>query len=138
MVIAFLFLIISLLQAPPEEDERIITEKLINQLKCWNSGDIECFMNDYWKNDSLMYIGKNGITYGWQNTLDRYHKNYPDKKAMGHLDFEIIKLEKLGEIHYFVVGRWKLARETGELSGYFSLIWKKVDGEWVIISDHSS
>jgi hypothetical protein len=35
----------------------------------WNRGDLsKRFMDTYWKSDSLMFIGKSGVTYGWQNT----------------------------------------------------------------------
>lgn len=121
-----------------QEDKSIISEKLYNQAKCWNSGDLSCFMNDYWKNDSLIYIGKNGVTYGWQNTLDNYKTKYPSKKEMGNLSFDIVTLKRLDGIHYFMVGSWFLKREHGDINGYFSLIWKKIDGNWVIIADHSS
>jgi len=120
------------------EDELIISDKLFNQATCWNAGDIDCFMEDYWHSDSLMYIGKNGVTYGWQNTSDNYKKRYPSKREMGILEFEIIKMDRLDEFHYFMVGKWSLKRAIGDISGHFSLIWKKINQEWVIIADHSS
>ena len=120
------------------DNASIIEGKLFNQAKCWNEGDIDCFMEDYWHDDSLMYIGKNGITYGWQNTLDNYKRKYPSKKEMGQLTFTIVTLEKLNKNHYFMVGKWFLKREIGDVGGHFSLIWKKVNGRWVIVADHSS
>lgn len=118
--------------------EPIIREKLQHQAECWNNGDLECFMADYWHSDSLMYIGKSGITYGWQKTLDRYKVNYPDRDAMGILRFEILSLKSLAPDYYFMVGRWHLERKIGNISGHFSLIWQQIDGNWVIIADHSS
>ena len=53
-------------------DELTIRKVLDNQIKAWNKGDIEDFMQGYWKNDSLMFIGKNGINWGWQKTLENY------------------------------------------------------------------
>lgn len=120
------------------DDETIIINKLKNQAICWNSGDIDCFMKDYWHHDSLMYIGKNGVTYGWQNTLDNYKLKYPTKKEMGHLEFELIKLESLSNDHFLMVGKWRLSREIGNIGGHFTLIWKKINNEWVIVADHSS
>lgn len=120
------------------EDESTIKDKLYNQADCWNAGDIDCFMQDYWHDDSLMYIGKNGVTYGWQNTLDNYKIKYPSKKEMGQLKFEIVKLDRLDKSHYFMVGKWYLKREIGDIGGHFTLIWKKIENEWVIIADHSS
>jgi hypothetical protein len=120
------------------QEEAIIKEKLQNQAKCWNHGDIECFMADYWQSEELLFIGKSGVTYGWENTLNNYKNRYPTRKEMGLLKFEILELNKLDHQHYFMVGKWNLEREVGDISGHFSLIWKKIDGDWVIIADHSS
>jgi hypothetical protein len=38
-----------------------------------------------------------------------------------------------------VIGKWSLKREkAGDLSGYFTLLLKKINGQWLIVSDHSS
>ena len=137
-MLILLFFIQALFSDPANSENEIIIDKLSNQAACWNKGDIDCFMADYWHHDSLMYIGKNGVTYGWQNTLDRYKKNYPGAREMGHLEFQIIKLEALDSTHFFMVGKWSLTREAGNIEGHFTLIWKKIDKEWTIIADHSS
>ena len=138
MAILLFFLIFSFSDFVNTDNEMIIINKLKNQANCWNSGDIECFMEDYWHHDSLMYIGKNGVTYGWQKTMDNYRIKYPTKKEMGYLEFELIKLEPLNDDHYFMVGKWHLTREIGDIGGHFTLIWKKINNNWVIIADHSS
>lgn len=138
MVNILLFLLLPFITPHNTPDETILIDKLKNQSDCWNSGNIDCFMKDYWHHDSLMYIGKNGVTYGWQNTLDNYKVKYPTKAEMGHLNFQLVKLEQLSKDHYFMVGKWQLTRQVGDIEGFFTLIWKKIDKEWVIISDHSS
>lgn len=109
------------------------------QEKAWNKGNIEAFMQGYWKNDSLKFVGKNGVVYGWQNTFDRYKKNYPDRATMGILKFDIVSKEQMGKEVYFVVGKWHLKRdEKGDVGGYFSLIFRKIKGKWFIVADHTS
>lgn len=116
-----------------------INEKMSEQETCWNTGDLQCFMQHYWHSDSLLFIGKSGLTYGWQPTLDNYISSYPDKSAMGNLSFtnevkEFIDMETVQ-----VIGKWSLQRDSLEnLGGYYSLLWKIKKGEWVIVSDHSS
>ncbi len=105
------------------------------QEEAWNNGDIKQFMEGYWKNDSLKFVGSKGITYGWQTTLDNYKKSYPDTTIMGKLHFDIDLIEKLGEDTYYLIGRYKLQREKDEPSGYFNLIWKNINGDWKIITD---
>ena len=120
------------------KDEASIRRVLDQQTKAWNLGQIEAFMDGYLRSDSLMFIGKSGITYGWNKTLDNYKKGYPDTAAMGKLDFSILQVRHLCQNHFFVVGRWHLARTIGDLSGVFTLVFKKIKNSWLIIADHSS
>ena len=120
------------------KDKLEILSVLQKQQMCWNKGDIDCYMEGYWKSDSLRFIGKNGIQYGWEKTLQNYKKSYPDKITMGNLSFKLISLEELNDHTAFMIGKWSLKRTKDELSGYFSLIWQKKNGRWVITTDHSS
>jgi hypothetical protein len=96
------------------------------------------FHGPYWHSDSLMFIGKSGVTYGWENTLKNYQKGYPDTAAMGKLRFDIIQVKRLSAIYYHVVGKWHLTRSIGNLDGHFTLMLRKIKNKWVIVSDHSS
>jgi hypothetical protein len=57
---------------------------------------------------------------------------------MGQLKFDILHLKRLGKKHYFVVGKWYLKRSVGDVGGHYTLIFQKIKGKWVIVSDHSS
>lgn len=120
------------------DDEKAIREILDRQTGCWNKGDLECFMGGYWKSDQLMFIGSKGLSYGWQTTLENYKKGYPDKESMGILLFTILELKSISRDAYFCVGKWHLTRTNGNLEGHFTLLWRKINGEWVIVADHSS
>jgi len=119
-------------------DEMAIRQLLDEQTKSWNRGDIESFMRGYWENDSLLFIGKSGITYGWNNTLGNYKKGYPDTASMGKLSFTLINLKPLSSEYFFVTGKFHLKRSMGNLEGQFTLLFRKITGNWVIIADHTS
>ena len=57
---------------------------------------------------------------------------------MGKLSFDILQIKELAAEYFFVVGKWMLKRNAGELSGHYSLLMKRIKGEWKIIADHSS
>jgi hypothetical protein len=118
--------------------EKQILALMAEQEQSWNRGDIDDFMNTYWKSDSLMFIGKSGVTYGWANTLANYKKGYPDTASMGKLNFTILKVKRLSAQYYNVIGRWYLTRTIGNLQGAFTLIFKKINKKWLIVQDHSS
>ncbi|MGZ3845495.1 MAG: YybH family protein [Flavisolibacter sp.] len=138
MKIFLLLLAIPFLGHSQSKDEQEIRQLLATQTKAWNKGDIEGFMQTYWKSDSLMFIGKSGVHFGWQETLNNYKKSYPDTTAMGKLSFDIITIKKLSPDYHYVVGKWMLKRSIGDLSGHYDLLLKKIKGKWNIISDHSS
>ena len=134
----FALLLFTINAVAQSKDETAIRLLLDEQTKTWNRGDIDGFMNGYWKNDSLVFIGKNSVTHGWTNTLNNYKKNYPDTAAMGKLSFTLITLKKISLKYFYVIGRWHLQRSIGDLSGHFTLLFQKIKSKWVIIADHSS
>ena len=121
-----------------DRNARAILDLLDTQTAAWNKGDLQAFMKGYWENDSLRFIGKSGITYGWNNTLANYKRGYPDTAAMGKLNFTILVVKKLSPRYYEVVGKWYLKRSIGDASGHYTLLLRKIKGSWVIVSDHSS
>ena len=133
-----IFLLSSVILFAQSKNELAIRKVLSTQTDAWNRGDIENFMIGSWENDSLMFIGKSGVTYGWTNTLNNYKKSYPDTTAMGKLSFNIITVKQLSKVYYQVVGKWMLKRSIGDLSGHFTLLFQKINNHWVIIADHSS
>jgi ketosteroid isomerase-like protein len=132
------FLLNTLTTVAQSGEEMKIRQLLNEQQAAWNRGDIDAFMKGYWENDSLMFIGKSGVTYGWKNTMANYKKGYPDTAAMGQLEFTLITVKPLSPLYYHVVGKWHLKRSIGDAGGHFTLLFRKINGQWKIIEDHSS
>lgn len=132
--IAVLFILFSIFSFA---QEKAILKVMNEQKKAWNNGDIEGYMQGYWKSDSLMFIGSKGVTYGWETTFNNYKKGYSTKDKMGELSFTDVKVKKLGNKHALVVGKWHLQRDKNPVGGIYTLIFKKFKSEWKIISDHT-
>ena len=125
--------------AQSSKDQETIYATLNRQMADWNRGDIDSFMNGYWESDSLMFVGKAGVTKGYKATHERYLKSYPDRAAMGTLKFTFLNLSFPAEGVAFLVGKFHLTRpEKGDLEGHYTLLWKKIEGKWTIVCDHSS
>jgi hypothetical protein len=130
-------------QTISDSDRLAILKVLKNQEIKWNEGNLEGYMDGYLRSDSLKFITRKGVTYGWQNTLQKYRKSYPDKAAMGNLQFEMINIEALCDHKALMTGKWTLKiieknNQTNEITGYFTLVWQNFDGKWYIIVDHTS
>jgi ketosteroid isomerase-like protein len=104
----------------PAKDMATIDSLMSAQQAAWNKSDIPAFMEYYWKSDSLKFTGKRGITYGWNATLSNYQKSYSSPEEMGKLEFS------------------NLYRVADTLGGYYTLHWKKIGEQWLIVSDHTS
>jgi len=138
LLTAFFFLSGIFYSVAQDVELQKIESILKQQQERWNQGDLEGYMQGYLPSDSLIFIGKSGVQYGWKTTLENYRKGYPDKASMGILHFEIIETRALSPEYYSMIGKWSLQRDKGNLSGHFSLIWKKINHEWKIVIDHSS
>ncbi|MBS1742719.1 MAG: nuclear transport factor 2 family protein [Bacteroidetes bacterium] len=138
LLMLFLSILVTQISFAQSNDEKIIRDAMNAQVTSWNNGNLDEFMQTYWQNDSMMFVGKKGVTYGWQNTLNNYKKAYPDTASMGKLNFSLIEVKRLSVLYYHVTGKWQLTRTGGNLEGYFTLLFKKIKGKWLIVSDHSS
>ena len=119
-------------------DKEAVLAVLAHQEDAWNQGNIESFMKGYWNNDKLVFVGSNGPTYGYRNTLERYLKSYPTKAAMGQLKFNLLFVEQWDTQTIQVIGKFTLDREKDQPTGFFTLLFRKIDSVWKIVSDHSS
>ncbi|PHN07356.1 YybH family protein [Flavilitoribacter nigricans] len=126
------------LSAQKNKDVETVKSILLRQADDWNRGDIDAFMVGYWTSEKLQFIGGNGVTYGWQNTLERYKRVYPDQAAMGKLKFDILEVQQLSKKVIMLTGKYTLTRENDQPTGHFLLVWRKIKGDWVIVADHSS
>lgn len=124
-------------QLSAQTSEESIRNVLKIQSEAWNKGDIDGFMKYYWKSEELSFVGKNGVSKGWQKVYDNYKKGYPNQEAMGILTFDQLVLEPLSPKAYMVTGSWHLQKKE-QAGGWFTLIFKKFKKEWLIIYDHTS
>ncbi len=130
-----MLLFVGQVSAVPTDD---IAQMLKGQEDAWNRGDLDAYMQGYWKNEQLRFVSNGKFRYGWDETLAAYKKNYPNKEALGELKFTIKEIKMLSNYAAMVVGRWDLKRQKDAPTGVFTLLVEKIDDRWVITMDHSS
>lgn len=119
----------------PEDEIRALLKV---QAEAWNRGDIQAFMETYWKSPKTAYLGSRGAIRGWQSVLERYKRTYPDRRAMGKTTFSGLEITMLSPDSALVLGHWRLEREKEPLGGVFTLVVRKFPEGWRIIHDHTS
>jgi L-asparaginase / beta-aspartyl-peptidase len=124
--------------ANADADRAAITGVLTKQQLAWNDGNVDLFLTGYWNSPELTFSGSSGVARGWDGVLARYKKSYPDRKAMGQLDFSGLEFRFLGPDAALVLGSYHLKLEKGDAGGVFSLVWQRFPEGWKIVHDHTS
>ena len=119
-------------------DEQSVKGLLLQQQADWNRGDVTAFMQGYWNSPQLTFAASTNFTRGWKPVLERYQRSYPDKAAMGHLDFSDLEIRPLGSDAALVLGRWHITKDSGASGGIFTLVLQHFPEGWRIVHDHTN
>jgi len=137
-ILILLFLVVFSMKfslAADIDDE--VLEVLVKQKAAWNQGDIDGFMEFYWKSEELTFQSGSTRMMGWDALRARYDKNYSGLN-MGVLQFEDILINILSEDLVIVLGRWEVKQTNETVGGLFTLILQRKPEGWRIIHDHTS
>ena len=112
---------------------------LAKQVSSWNRGNLDKFMETYWKSPKLTFSSGGKTSVGWQATLNNYKKAYPTPEKMGKLNFDELEVNRIEANSALVLGGWHLRMSDGQQrDGNFTLVIRKFGQHWKIIHDHSS
>ncbi|MDH4071150.1 MAG: nuclear transport factor 2 family protein [Ignavibacteria bacterium] len=115
-----------------------IAQLLEVQQTAWNRGDIEGYMQGYWKSDSLVFTSGGSVNRGWDATYAKYLRSYDTPEKMGTLRFHSVEISVFPGGTASVLGRWELQRTGDRPAGVFSLLLRRFPDGWRIILDHTS
>lgn len=116
----------------------VVRATLMAQAAAWNEGDLDGFMNGYWKSDELKFVSGGAITRGWDATLKRYRERYAGGGGLGKLGFEKLEVKLVTNDVAVVTGRFLLSNNGENSSGMFSLVMRRDNGAWRIVHDHTN
>ncbi len=122
--------------SPHDEAEinRDVRAVLGHQVVSWNFGDIDGFMEGYWKSPNLRFVSGDTVTEGYDTVLARYRAGYPNRAAMGSLSFTDLNVAPIALDEAYVTGTWRLVRDE-PASGQFLLHFRKLEEGWRIVED---
>jgi beta-aspartyl-peptidase (threonine type) len=144
MVVFLVATISTLTPSTPGADEAAIKRVLNAQVEAWNKGELDNFMDGYWRDEKLTFTSGDEVQQGWDATRERYHKRYFTKDAKGkmpdrgNLTFSDLKVESLSPNVALVRGRYHLKRGAEVNTGRFTLTFHRFPDGWKITSDHTS
>jgi uncharacterized protein (TIGR02246 family) len=118
-----------------EEQVRAVLDR---QVEAWNKGDTEGFLDGY--ASDTVFVGEK-MTRGVEDLKKRYQARYPTREAMGKLSFFDLEIHPMGKDYAYVIGRWQLERDKeggGNVSGVYSLVFRRTAIGWKIVLDHTN
>jgi beta-aspartyl-peptidase (threonine type) len=127
-------------RGPGSDPAPAIRQVLDEQAAAWNRGDLEAFMDGYWRSEDLVFTSGGNVQRGWQTTLDRYRATYGNSpQTMGRLTFSDLEIHPLADGAAWALGRWALDDAGGQaMGGVFSLVFRRFGDRWLIVHDHTS
>lgn len=117
-----------------------VIKVLLAQEKAWNNGDLDGFAKGYKNSPETLFLSGT-VNRGFAGMVESYHRDYPNKAAMGTLAFSELEVHPLDERFAVCVGKYHLERgkkEGGNANGLFSLVLEKTDQGWKIVVDHTT
>ncbi len=115
----------------------IVLATLNAQIAAWNEGNLDAFMSIYWKSDDLKFISGVKVTKGWSSTMKHYREDYAGDTGLGRLSVDKTEVEMVTDDVAIVTGRFNHNKDGVSTGGAFSLVWKRINGQWRIVHDHS-
>mgnify|MGYP001813097213 FL=1 len=107
------------------------------QVDSWNSGELAGFMKYYWHSEEMTFHGGKRRLQGWETLNSMYIETYSGEQR-GILEFSGVEINAISPESAYVLGDWKIELPDTVKQGKFTLIWRKIDGGWRIVHDHSS
>lgn len=138
MISAGLLIILTAACSPaPEDIDSVLQNRTEVILSGIESGDmsavVELFTEDalYSPSGDSMLSDRTALTAYWNSVLES-----PARDA----DLEVVKVERLAPDAFVEIQRYTVFDADGNrlFGGYASLLWRKIDGRWLIASDISN
>ncbi len=116
-----------------------VTHVLAASAEGWNRGDLGTFMDAYLDSPTTTYWGSRGLLRGYAEIRRHYAPRFMPGATRDSLRFDDIEARRLGTDYALATSRWVLFRgDSVTATGPFTLVLRRVEGEWRIIHDHSS
>jgi uncharacterized protein (TIGR02246 family) len=104
----------------------------------WNRGDIDGYLADYWHSDKLRWVSEGKVSHGFDAVARAFKARFDTPANMGQLQVANLEIQLLGESDSLVFGEWIQTTRSARRNGVFTVHMKKIDGNWRVVSDHSS
>lgn len=113
-----------------------LNQMMHDSATAWTNDDLDAFMLAFHNSPDLVFAIPTGITRGWQPLKERYAKSIA-KSSLYFTDVEVTVITP--EVALVFAQFHNIMKDNGSYAtGLTTLLCKKINGNWVIVHDHSS
>jgi len=112
-------------------------EAILNaQASAWSRGDLDGYLDHFWRDPRLYYGSVNTVVRGWDALRASYASRYGEGAQLGHLQFSNVEIELMSEDIAKVTGRFDVTDAAFPASGTYLIVLRKFAGKgWKVVSD---
>jgi len=109
---------------------------LAAQAAAWSRGDLDGYLEYFWRDPRLYYGSVNTVVRGWDALRASYASRYGEGAQLGQLKFSDINIEILSEDAAMVTGRFHVTEAKLPASGSWLIVLRKFPGfGWRVVAD---
>lgn len=124
---------------PPPDPTDAVRVMLAASADAWNRGDLDAFLTDYAADSMTSFVAGGQVHYGIDWIREHYAPAFEPNATRDSLRFETLAARALDENHALATARYVLFRGDSVISsGPFTLVLRRIDGNWKIIHDQTS
>jgi uncharacterized protein (TIGR02246 family) len=106
--------------------------------EAWNRGDLDAYLAGYWDSEETRWISRGTIIRGVDAIRAAYKSLFDSPEKMGKFEVTDWEIEVLTDGDALVVGKWSHSAGPLVRQGVFTVHMKKLQEEWVVVTDHTS
>jgi len=112
-------------------------EAVINaQAEAWSRGDLDGYLDYFWRDPRLYYGSVNTVVRGWEALRESYASRYGEGAQLGQLRFSEVNIEILSADTAMVTGRFHVTEAKLPASGSWLIVLRKFPGPgWRVVAD---
>ncbi len=127
------------LKAKAAETDQAIRDLTLKLQTDWNSGDMDAYLDAYWKSEEMSLMFGNQAVRGWQALADMFRGNWATEPAMGDFTVNDVVIIQVSSDTVIASGAFTHVFPAETVDGSFTHVWKQLeDGQWRIAHEHTS
>ncbi len=127
------------LETAPPDPTQTVQAILEASADAWNRGDLEGFVSDYADDSTTTFVSGGRVRYGFDWIRGNYAPRFQPGALRDSLRFENVDARALGREYLLATARFVLFRaDSVTASGPFTLVLRRIGGQWKIVHDHTA